>query len=127
MLLNSLDFSTQDSLNKLVNGICGELTSLFDNHQTRYFLDYRRIRVEDKDLEIAKSQLDQFTLIGNTENYKQFVSMFCNRYQITASAAIDKRNVSETNLIFDITNPLVRQTLHPFVRYDIALYQDIFG
>jgi len=127
LLLNSLDFSTQESLNQLVNGICGELTSLFDNHQTRYFLDYRRIRVEDKDIEIAKSQLDQFTLIGNTEHYQQFVSMFCDRYQITVPLAIDKRNVSESSLIFDITDPLVRQTLHPFVCYDIALYQHIFG
>jgi len=126
LLLNTIDFSTQESLDQLVNGICGELTSLFDNHQTRYFLDYRRIRVEDEDLAIAKSQLDQFSLIGSTENYSQFVSIFCNRYKIDEPASIDKRNVSESKLIFDITDPLVRQTLHPFVCYDIALYQHLF-
>ncbi len=127
LLLNSLDFSTKESLDQLVNGICGELTSLFDNHQTRYFLDYRRIRVEDKDLTIAKSQLDNFVLIGSTEKYSQFISKFCDRYQIEIPAVIEKRNVSESRMIFDITDPLVRQTLHPFVRYDIALYQHIFG
>lgn len=125
LLLNRLDFSNAKNLDLLVDGICGDLTSLFDNHQTRYFLDYRRIRVSEADVDMARRALSLFSQIGCTERYTDFIDQFCRRHGIDQVQSTPSFNVARAGRIFDHTDPEVRSTLLPFVKYDLQLYAEV--
>ena len=122
LLLNRLDFNRPENLDLLVDGICGDLTSLFDNHQTRYFLDYRRTRVSQEDVAMASDELRHFKLVGKTEQYREFIERFCDAYGIDLGESTQQLNVARGQKIFDYSQPEVRDRLMPFVKYDLQLY-----
>lgn len=125
LLLNELDFNHEKNVHALVDGICGDLTTLFDNHQTRYFLDYKRKKVTGPDVQIAQVELGLFKAIGITEQYQQFLNQFCTAYGIVCPGQQEKLNRSESSKLFNCHDPAIRSILYPFVEFDLALYQRI--
>lgn len=123
LLLNDLDFTREKNVRALAEGICGDLTTLFDNHQTRYFLDYKRKKVAAPDVEIARAELGRFICIGMTENYERFLSFFRTAYGIARPVLQERLNRSESEPLFDFRNGTVRSILHPLVAHDLRLYQ----
>lgn len=125
LLLNHLDFSHEENVRALVDGICGNLTTLFDNHQTRYLLDYKRKKVTFPDVQIARSELKHFKSIGITEQYQRFLDHFCETYGIVCSGQKGKLNQSESSKLFDYHDQAIRSILRPLVEFDLLLYQNV--
>ena len=125
LLLNELDFTHEKNIHALVDGICGDLTTLFDNHETRYFLDYRRKKVTAPDVQIAQAELGRFKFIGITEQYQQFLDLFCATYQIVSTGQQERLNRSESSKLFDFHDPTIRSILNPLVEFDLRLYQSV--
>ncbi len=127
LLLNKLDFSKHQNVQALLDGICGDLITLFDNHQTRYFLDYKRKKVTTPDRQIAQAELQRFKSIGLTEQYQQFVARFCHTYGVSFAGQAEKLNQSESPPLFDYRDSLTQSILYPLVEHDLVLYQRLSG
>ena len=123
LLLNELDFTLHKNVRALTDGICGELTTLFDNHQTRYFLDYKRKKVTAPDVKIAQGELRLFKFIGITEQYQRYLSFFCSAYGVTCPGQKVQLNRSDNKKLFDYQDATVRSILYPLVEHDLRLYQ----
>ena len=123
--LNEPDFSIPDGLEALSLDQPGDLVSLFDNNQTRHFLDGNPKKVSRSDFQAAKQNLDCFKLVGATEQYTQFVSSFCNSYGLNYIDQRQRFNQSNGEMLFDYHDENVKLKLFPLVEFDLLLYEHV--
>ncbi|MFC1680896.1 hypothetical protein ACFL1S_03760 [Pseudomonadota bacterium] len=123
--LNEPGFSIVDELESLARHQPKDLVSLFDNNQTRYFLDNIPQKVTASDFYAAKRNLDYFKLTGVTEQYAEFAASFCNSYASNYVEQKHRFNQSEREQLFDCRDNYVRSKLLPLVEFDLMLYEHV--
>ncbi len=96
---------------------------LFDNRQTRHFLDYKPHRVSEKDLEQALENFKLFSEIGLTEQYESFVQRFCTTHELPFIKQATVLNRSKFRPLYDVNEPEMQRLLNPLVRFDLRLYE----
>ena len=121
--LNRTDFSIVDDLPSLTRDLPANLCSLFDNNQTRHFLETEPAAVTEAHLFAAIDNLDCFKLVGTTEKYDEFTAAFCSLYDIGSPARGERFNESRSQRLFDCDDPSARSRLLPLVQYDLRLYE----
>ena len=117
---SALDY---DDLQIIVDQISGLSRHLFENSQTRYFLDEPCDRVGTEELAAAKQNTALFDLIGTTEQYAEFRSAFCRAQHFKFTPSHHAFNSSRMNSLFDHEDPKVREILYPLADKDLTLYQ----
>ncbi len=122
MFINEVNFSRNDSLQRFVNDLNGLAMHLFDNCQTRYFLQEKPEKILEKDSNTAIQNLKHFTSIGLTEKYDEFIERFCKKHSIAYIKQKDKMNRSAQAKLFDDGDSKVRGILRPLVEWDQRLY-----
>jgi len=121
--LNNPNTDMKTTLKSLVSDLDGMEVELYDNRQTRHFLDYRPARVTEKDLERALENFSLFTDIGVTERYDAFLERFCKRYQLPFFKQEMPLNRSKYRKLYDVDDLEMQEILHPLVDYDLRLYE----
>ena len=112
-------------MKRFVDELDGFQIDFFDNIQTRYFLDYRPDRVGAQDLENALFNVKQFTTVGVTERYQDYVKKFCGCYGLAYRTPTTIHNPAKVEKLFDAEDPEIREAIDPLVMYDKALYKNI--
>ena len=123
--LFNTDLSDPRNLKALADNLDGFQIDFFDNIQTRYFLDYRPDRVEQKDCDNAIDNLSRFKTIGLTEDFGHYTGEFCDYYRIEQKPITSVHNPSRVRPLFDVNDPDTLAAIEPMVRYDRQLYQAI--
>lgn len=112
-----------DDLQYLVERIDGVLKKLLDNNQTRYFLSAECDRPGWADLDQAQENMQQFELIGVTEEYERFRAAFCKANSIKYRPQGGALNRAGHAPLYDYQDPLNQKILEPLVEKDLVLYQ----
>lgn len=95
---------------------------LFDNCQTRYFIEIRRNRrVKFSDLINALNHMQQFDFVGLSERFDGSVRKLERVLDIKLNAATARENVSEYDR--EVKRQAYRDKLSGFLGYDVALYE----
>ncbi len=123
--LSSIDFSRPQNIQSFIKDIDNIEAAIFDNLQTRYFLDYHVERVSEKDIEQAIANTNYFQLIGLTERYSDFLRKFSELNGIKTPTQVRRLNKSKSKDLFDVDDPLIKNALLPLVIYDLELYEHI--
>ncbi len=116
---------TTERLEYFVETLSTVEARFFDNMQSRYFCDQEIERVRETELQEAIKNAKGFRLIGKTERYSVFLNHFIMLNKLRVTGKERKLNRSESKPLFDISDPEVREILHPLVRYDLQLYDHI--
>ena len=120
----SLDFSDPSAIKDFSTTISGVEARLFDNLQTRHFLDHHVEKVTETDLHCAVENFHYFYAIGLTEEYDLFLHQFGNKKRVKVrNRQVLNRSVAED--LYDCHDPLYQEALFPLIRYDLELYQRI--
>ncbi len=122
LAMNDIDFKKPKELQKFVDTINGLGAHLFDNCQTRYFLDHKPAKINDANFTEAKDNINLFRDIGLTEQYDAFLEIFCQRYSIKMVKQEGKINKSTQTPLFDVNDAATREILAPLVATDRLLY-----
>jgi hypothetical protein len=123
----ALDFSEPSALADFSRNISGVEARLFDNLQTRHFLDQQVEKVGTAEVSKAISHLPYFASIGLTEEYHLFLHQF-NTQQRGQKYQNDRiLNRTLTPNLYDFHNPLWQEALFPLVQHDLSVYQEIKG
>ncbi len=112
-----------DDLQTIVDQIDGLSRHLFENSQTRYFLDAHCDRVGTAELAVAKQNTALFDLIGITEQYAEFRAAFCRAQHFKFARKDHAFNTSRMHTLFDHQDPTVREITYPLVDKDLVIYQ----
>lgn len=123
--LNEPDFSIVDDLVSVTGDPQKVLMSLFDNNQTRYLLENAPKKVTLADFHRAKTNLDNFKLVGVTEQFDSFARAFCRLYGSNYPGEQQRFNQSEGEKLFDHQDESVRSRLLPLVQFDLMLYDHV--
>ncbi|MEE4167086.1 MAG: hypothetical protein V2I35_13875 [Desulfocapsaceae bacterium] len=121
--LNHSKNSIGDILGSLVSNLKGLEIEMFDNRQTRHFLDYKPERVTEKDLQQALENLKLFSGIGLTEAYEPFVKQFCNTYNLRFIKQVVPLNTSKYRPLYNVNDSGMHDILRPLIEYDLRLYE----
>ena len=121
--LGSAHLDVKSTLGTIVNNLSEFECELFDNRQTRHFLDYKPLRVGQEDLEQAIINLRLFTDVGLTEKYEEFLKRFCLRHDLKYIKQESLYNRSRFRALYDITEVEMQRLLEPLVAYDLQLYE----
>ena len=123
--LSRVDFSDSGQARTFVDELAGYELEFFDNIQTRYFLDYRPARVEQKDLERALEIVERFEDVGLTELYQMFVDRFCQSIGIPRQKMLQQANIADRYHLFSKKDIAPEAPLHELVLFDLRLYEAI--
>ena len=123
--LNRLKFSDYEELEKVVAAFAGFELEYFDNLQTRYLLDYRVVRVSNKDFQHAMENKHRFKAIGITEKLQAFSRQVCLNHNLTYVKQKVNYNPSGIKPLYDLSDQTIREILQPLVKYDLLLYDSI--
>jgi len=96
---------------------------LFDNRQTRHFLDYKPHRIKEDDLDQALENFKLFSEIGLTEQYEAFVQRFCSTHNLPFIKQAAPLNRSRFKPLYDADEPEMQEIVHPLVQFDLRLYE----
>lgn len=124
--LKATDFSDAGQLEVCLNDLNQEALNLFDNCQTRYFLE------EQVEGQVGKSELDDaldclylFDLVGTVEAFPAFLAKLCAQLGWTYALPERKHNVQAERFGLDLGNTKTRQVLQSMVAYDMVLYREV--
>jgi len=112
-------------LRDFVAGMDAFALQLFDNLQTRFFLNHMPEKVSMTHLDEARENIRSFKDIGLTEDYTEFVKRFCQAVGINRVLQPEKINPSTMPPLFDTGNEEIRKVLAPLVEVDQELYRHI--
>jgi hypothetical protein len=122
--LSHADLSDPTQLSRLVAGLDDRQLRLLDNTQTRYVCRKRvGRRVVEGDLQTAFTNLDEFELVGITEQFGELLRSVCELMGWKPPRAAPRENVSACKYGLDPERPELRAALQPLVTYDEALYE----
>lgn len=120
LALKKKDIKTM--LRDFVDNLDGFEIDFFDNIQTRYFLDYRPVRVGDEDLLVAKKNCALFRRVGLTESYKEFAASFCRDNGFRYVEQPKRLNKAKIEPLYNVHSAEIKEILLPLVKADLALY-----
>ena len=123
--LAEIEFGRVERIEEFVSNLSNVEAKFFDNMQTRYFCEQEIGRVTEDDFRQAVNNIKEFSLIGLTERYEQFLQQFVAQNKLSSPEKSGQLNRSGSPPLFDGTNPEIRNVLLPLVQYDLRLYDII--
>jgi hypothetical protein len=123
--LRSLDLANNAGLGRFVENLSDLEAAFLDNMQTRYFLDHQVERVGQEALQQALENSFEFRLIGTTERYQDFVTVFTRLNALPAVEQGSTLNRSSSADLFDQRSAETRSLLLPLVWADLELYEQL--
>ena len=121
--LQAVDFADAASLRGYLAGLERHELNLFDNCQTRYFLDgEHRGRLDEAAFERATAALERFDVVGLVEDFRGFVEAVFELVGWGAPSELPRVNVRPERYGLDVADPATGEVVGPFVEYDERLY-----
>ena len=116
---------TNQELQQIVDSISGVLNKLLDNCQSRYFLTTDPDKISKEDWREIKSNVQLFTLVGTTEQYREYRKVFCSHHYFDEPQTEKPLNASKFSQLYDHTDPTTREIVQSLVAIDIELYKEV--
>ena len=123
--LAAIEFGRVERIEDFVGNLSDVEAQFFDNMQTRYFCEQEIDRVTEDDFIQAVNNSKEFSLIGLTERYEQFLQQFTAHNNLSNPEKSGQLNRSVSPPLFAGDDPEIRSVLLPLVRYDLKLYDII--
>lgn len=126
--LRQLDFSNADLFENFVNKMTIEERVLFDNCQSRYFLNnHSRENLVIKDLEEVFSTVELFDIIGVSDKYDDFIKLVAKEFEWDIPEMSKKRlNVQNNRVVnFDLKDKKITKIVARLTWLDQKLYDKI--
>jgi hypothetical protein len=122
--LRSIDLEDINILADFIENMDKPAIFLFNNCQTRYLINnHAKIILSNEDIEEAYSTLNMFDHIGFLESLDQFINNISIPYKWKTPKINQKKlNKNTYKLDIDYNNPVVKDILHPLVKYDLMVY-----
>ena len=121
--LQTVDLADPASLSGYLAAMERHELNLFDNCQTRYFLDGEHAgRLDRAALERAVEALERLDVVGLVEEYQVFVRAVFELVGWESPGELPRVNVRPERYGLDLADPATREVIRPFVEYDERLY-----
>lgn len=123
--VRTLDFKNLAQVKNFVISLKAYELDFFDNCQTRYFLDYRPVKVSQSDFQQTVENIALFKHIGLTEQYGRFRDCISALYNLPVVSVPKKLNRAMFPRLYDPESSAFQEIFYPLVHADLLLYEYI--